>query len=129
MDAPPAVSIVVTCRNNAETIGECLQALMEQDYPPEAFEVIVVDACITDSTADIAKKYTPKVYVEALNAAAAYNYAQKVSRFDILGFVDADAKVERDWLRKLVSHLSEPKVAGVSGSIEPWKPQNPWARV
>jgi cellulose synthase/poly-beta-1,6-N-acetylglucosamine synthase-like glycosyltransferase len=129
MDAEPEVSIIVTCRNNAGTIGECLQALKEQDYQTNAFEIIVVDACSTDGTADIAKKYTKNVYVEQLNAAAAYNYAQKIARYDILGFVDADAKVEQDWLKKLVPHLQEPKVAGVSGAIETWNADNPWARV
>jgi len=128
MEAPVKVSIVVTCRNNEETIGECLQALNDQDYPVEAVEVIVVDACSTDKTFEIAKKFTDKVYCEPLNAAAAYNYAMKLASFSVLGFVDSDAKVERDWLKKIVPRLSEPNVAGVSGAIETWNPENPWAR-
>ena len=64
-----------------------------------------------------------------LNAPAAYNYATKIAAFEILGFVDADAKVEGDWLKKLVPYLADPHVAGVSGGIETWNPQNPWARV
>ena len=128
MDVDPKVSIIVTCRNNAQTIGECLQALNNQDYPKDAVEIIVVDACSTDGTVEIAKKYTSKVFSEPLNAAAAYNYAMKTASHDILGFVDADAKVEAEWLRKLVPHLEDPKVAGASGSIETWNAQNPWAR-
>ncbi len=125
----PKVSLIITCRNNAQTIGECLQALCSQDYPNDAYEILVVDACSTDGTADIARKYAHKVECLPLNAPAAYNYAQKIARFPVLGFVDSDAKVERDWLTKLVPHLAEPKVAGVSGGIETWNPQNPWARV
>ena len=120
----PEVSIIVTCRNNAKTIGECLQALTGQDYPKEAMEILVIDACSTDGTAEIAKRYASKVESLPLNAPAAYNYAQKVARFDVLGFVDSDAKVEADWLRKLVPYLEDPKVAGVSGGIETWNPQN-----
>jgi GT2 family glycosyltransferase len=45
-----------------------------------------------------------------------------------LGFIDSDAKVEPQWLRKLVPRLSESKVAGVSGSIETWNTDNPWAK-
>jgi cellulose synthase/poly-beta-1,6-N-acetylglucosamine synthase-like glycosyltransferase len=48
--------------------------------------------------------------------------------YPILGFVDSDAKVEPNWLRLLVSHLDEPQVAGVSGSIETWNEDNPWAK-
>ena len=115
------VSIIVTCRNNASTIGECLQALQKQDYPRDAVEIIVVDACSTDGTADIAKKYTDKSLRSLpLNAPAAYNYAHKIARFAVLGFVDSDAKVERDWLKKIVPHLADPNVAGVSGAIETW---------
>ena len=128
MDADPKVSIIVTCRNNAQTIGECLQALNSQDYPKDAVEVIVIDACSTDGTVEIARKYTSKVFSEPLNAAAAYNYAMKIASHDILGFVDADAKVEAEWLRKLVPHLEDPKVAGASGCIETWNAENPWAR-
>jgi cellulose synthase/poly-beta-1,6-N-acetylglucosamine synthase-like glycosyltransferase len=45
-----------------------------------------------------------------------------------LGFIDSDAKVEADWLKKLVPHLSESQVAGVSGSIDTWNSDNLWAR-
>ena len=127
MDEVPEVSIIVTCRNNALTIGECLQALNDQDYP-NAIEIMVIDAYSTDGTFEIAKKYTPKVFSEPLNAAAAYNYAMQIATHKILGFVDADAKVEREWLKKLVPHLEEDNVAGVSGAIETWNWQNPWAR-
>ena len=122
------VSIVVTCRNNEKTIGECLQALISQNFSKDSVEVIVIDACSTDSTAEIAQKYTSKVFSVPLNAAAAYNYAMKIVSYNILGFVDADAKVEHDWLRKLIPHLADPNIAGVSGSIETWNPENPWAR-
>jgi cellulose synthase/poly-beta-1,6-N-acetylglucosamine synthase-like glycosyltransferase len=127
VDDAPEVSIIVTCRNNESTIGECLQSLTDQDYP-SAIEIVVVDACSTDRTVEVAKQYTPKVFSEPLNAAAAYNYAMQIASYQILGFVDADAKVEREWLKKLVPHLKEDKVAGVSGAIETWNTQNPWAR-
>ncbi|MCW4010266.1 MAG: glycosyltransferase [Candidatus Bathyarchaeota archaeon] len=128
MDAPLGVSIVVTCRNNAQTIGDCLQSLANQDYPKDAYEIVVIDAKSTDGTLDIAKQFTSNVYSLPLNAAAAYNYAMKVVHFDVLGFVDADAKVEPMWLKKLVPYLAESGVAGVSGAIETWNVENPWAR-
>ncbi len=47
---------------------------------------------------------------------------------NVLGFIDSDAKVEKEWLNKLVTHLGDPQVAGVSGGIETWNIENPWAR-
>ena len=45
-----------------------------------------------------------------------------------LGFIDADAKVEKEWLNKLIMYLDDPQVAGVSGGIETWNTENAWAR-
>ncbi len=69
-----------------------------------------------------------KVLSIRLNCPAAYNYAMKIVAYPILGFIDADAKVEPDWLKKVTPRLAEPEVAGVSGSIETWNADNPWAR-
>jgi len=114
--------------NNEETIEECLQALLTQDYPQDHLEIILVDGGSKDKTAQIAKKYPIKIYQTALNCPAAYNYAQKIARYPILGFVDSDAKVEKNWLRKLVTRIDETNVAGASGAIDTWNTDNPWAR-
>ena len=126
--SPPRVSIIVATRNNEQTINECLGAIFELNYPKDCLEVIVVDGCSTDGTVKIAEKYPVKVVTEPLNAPAAYNYALKIIRNDVLGFIDADAKVEKEWLNKLVTYLEGPQVAGVSGGIETWNEENPLAR-
>ncbi len=128
LDACPKVSIIVASYNSADTIGECLKSILALDYPAGYIEVIVMDGVSKDATVKIAGQFPIKVVSIQLNAPAAYNYAQKIAVHPILGFIDADAKVERDWLKKLVPHLSEPQVAGVSGSIETWNQDNQWAR-
>ncbi len=127
-ESQPKVSIMVATRNNEQTIGECLKAIFELNYPKDFLEVIVVDGCSKDATVQIAERYPVKVISSPLNAPAAYNYAMKIVSHDIVGFVDSDAKVEVDWLTKLVPHLADPQVAGVSGGIETWNTENPWAR-
>jgi cellulose synthase/poly-beta-1,6-N-acetylglucosamine synthase-like glycosyltransferase len=128
IDAYPKVSIIVASYNSADTIEECLKSILALDYPASYVEVIVMDGVSKDATVKIAEQFPIKVVSIRLNAPAAYNYAQKIAAHPILGFIDADAKVERDWLKKLVPHLSEPHVAGVSGSIETWNHDNMWAR-
>jgi cellulose synthase/poly-beta-1,6-N-acetylglucosamine synthase-like glycosyltransferase len=91
-------------------------------------ELIIVDGGSTDDTVKIAKKYSTKVFSTPLNAPAAYNYAMKHTNSPILGFIDADAKVEKEWLNKLLPFMTDPKTAGVSGGIETWNTENPWAR-
>jgi cellulose synthase/poly-beta-1,6-N-acetylglucosamine synthase-like glycosyltransferase len=126
--ALPKVSVIVASMNNEETIEECLQALLAQNYPADNIEIILMDGGSKDKTTEIAKKYPVKVVTIHLNAPAAYNYALKIASHPILGFVDSDAKVEKDWLKKLTPRLNEPKVAGVSGSIDTWNMNNPWAK-
>jgi cellulose synthase/poly-beta-1,6-N-acetylglucosamine synthase-like glycosyltransferase len=124
----PKVSIIVASYNNQDTIGECLQALLAQDYPKDSFEIIVMDGVSKDNTVKIAEQYPVKVISIRLNCPAAYNYAFNIAAYPVLGFVDSDAKIEADWLKKLVPHLAEPNVSGVSGSIDTWNKGNPWAR-
>ncbi|MCL1965675.1 MAG: glycosyltransferase [Candidatus Bathyarchaeota archaeon] len=127
-DILPKVSIIVSTMNNEATIEECLQALLSQNYPIDNLEIILVDGGSKDKTVELAKKYPVKIYQTVLNCPAAYNFAQKLALYPILGFVDSDAKVEPDWLRKLVPHIADSSVGGVSGSIDTWNTDNPWAR-
>ena len=127
-NANPKVSIIVAAYNSEQTIEECLKSILQLNYPEGSIEVIVMDGGSKDATVKIAEKYPVKVVSIRLNAPAAYNYAMKIANHPILGFIDADAKVEREWLNKLASHLEDPKVAGVSGSIETWNAENPWAK-
>jgi len=124
----PKVSVIVAAYNNQDTIGECLTSIQAQNYPAENFEVIVMDGGSKDNTVKIAEGFPVKVFSIPINCPAAYNYALKIAQHPILGFIDSDAKVEADWLRKLVPHLTEPNVAGVSGTIETWNKTNPWAK-
>ncbi len=125
----PTVSIVVASLNCERTIGKCLESIFELNYPRELLEVILVDGLSRDRTVKIAEKYPVKIVALPLNAPAAYNYAMKIVKGELFGLVDADAKVEKEWLNKLVVHLGDPKVAGVSGNIETWNSENVWARI
>jgi cellulose synthase/poly-beta-1,6-N-acetylglucosamine synthase-like glycosyltransferase len=124
----PKVSIIVAAYNSQDTIEECLKSILAQSYPADSFEVIVMDGGSKDATVKLAQQFPIKVVSIRLNAPAAYNYSMKIAAHPILGFIDADAKIEHEWLNKITPHLSDPKVAGVSGSIETWNQNNPWAR-
>lgn len=126
--SPPKVTILVATFNSELTIDECLKAIFELNYPKEFLEIVVVDGCSKDATLEIAQKYPVRIVSEPLSAPAAYNYAMKIVGSDVLGFVDSDAKVEKEWLNKLLTHLDDPQVAGASGGIETWNTENVWAR-
>ena len=52
----PMVSIIAPCRNEARFIEKAIRTILENDYPSDLFEVLVVDGMSTDGTRDIVKK-------------------------------------------------------------------------
>lgn len=50
----PSVVAIVPARDEAQTIGACIEALIAQEYPG-SFSVIVVDDASTDGTSDIVR--------------------------------------------------------------------------
>jgi cellulose synthase/poly-beta-1,6-N-acetylglucosamine synthase-like glycosyltransferase len=119
-DSLPGVSIIVPTLNSESTIDECLRSILELDYPEQLLEVIVIDGGSTDRTNELAKAHPVKLVFSQLNPPAAYNRVLKDIENPIIGLIDSDAKVEKQWLRKLVKHLDDPKVAGASGTVETW---------
>lgn len=121
---PPRVSLIITTFNNENTIDGCLKSVFELNYPKNLLEVIVIDGGSKDSTTKIAERYPAKVIVWPSSAPAAYNYALKIVEGDVIAILDADVKVEKDWLNKLIPYFKDPQVAGAGGGIETWNCQN-----
>lgn len=118
--ALPSVSIIVATHNSESTVDECLRSILELDYPQQLFEVIVIDGGSSDLTVEHVKAHPVKLISHSLNAPESYNYVLKTVRNEIVGFIDSDAKVESQWLEKLIRHLADQKVAGAGGNIETW---------
>ena len=52
----PSVSVIVPVRNEARSIERTLRSLLTQDFPREAFEVIVADGASTDETVPVVRR-------------------------------------------------------------------------
>jgi len=57
----PFVSVVVGIRNEEKFIEECIESLLNLDYPRDSYEIIIVDGMSTDKTRDIVQKYPVKL--------------------------------------------------------------------
>jgi hypothetical protein len=112
------VSVVVPARNEEPRIGECLRALLAQDYPRELYEVIVVDDGSEDCTAEVAAGLGLKVLRQPpLGGAAARNLGVAHARGEVVAFTDADCVADRSWLRHLVAAFQDPRVAVSTGEV------------
>ena len=56
----PLVSIIIPCRNEEKYIGKCLDSIINQDYPEEKIEILVIDGMSEDKTKEIIKQYSEK---------------------------------------------------------------------
>jgi GT2 family glycosyltransferase len=117
-DAFPLVSVIVTARNEKDTIESCILSIFDQSY--SHFEVIVIDQNSSDGTLQKAAALTERsksilsckryvsLSVEADSPARGRNIGVKLSQGSIIAFIDADCVAERDWLINLVEHLHQP---------------------
>lgn len=134
MDAQPFVTVVVPVRNEIRTIDRCLGALLEQDYPRAATEILVVDGESDDGTPDVVRahaRWAPHVRLlsnPARHAASAMNVGIAAARGEIVARVDGHALVPPDFLRRTVDTLvTRPDVACTSGALVT-QGRTPWGR-
>ena len=108
-------SVIIPTFNRSNSLRELLDSLAKQTYPPEQFEVIVVDDGSTDDTSSVEAldfPFTMRYFRQANGGdAAARNLAVQESQADMLVFLDDDMLVEPDYLRHLLAeHQSASKL-------------------
>lgn len=129
-DWPPFFSVVVPTRDRPAQLAECLRALARQDYPPDRFEVIVVDDGSAAVPARPAGEFGGLSDVRLLaqaNAgpAAARNRGAAQARGRFLAFTDDDCAPDAVWLRALAARFAETPDCLVGGRTVNALPANP----
>lgn len=100
----PKVSVVVAAYNAGTTLDGCLRSLAQLDYPD--YETIVVDDGSSDATAQVAEQAGVRViHGEHRGLAVARNRGAQAASGEVVAFIDADARADRDWLYHLVEAL------------------------
>ncbi|MCH7730856.1 glycosyltransferase [Patescibacteria group bacterium] len=106
------ISIIVTTKNEEGVIERLLKSVKAQTY--KNIEIVVVDNYSSDSTRDIAKKYTDKVFLEGPERSAQRNYGARKSKGRFLLFLDADMKLSPKVVEECVKVVNQDKkIAGV----------------
>jgi len=121
------VSVVIPVYNAEDTIGRVLRALIEQGYPKELMEVIVVDDGSIDGTYSIVRFYSERYpYVRLvrhksnLGKAAALTTGIRSARGDVIVLLDADTVPEKQAIRRLIAVLmSDDELGAVCGHVIP----------
>ena len=112
------VSVVVPVKDNEEMIGDCIESLLNQDFPKTDYEVIVVDNNSRDNTAKEIKRHPVKyLFEERIGVSFALNKGVNESSGPIIAFTDSDCLADRKWLGELVKVFKEKNVASVAGEV------------
>ncbi|HSM61876.1 MAG TPA: glycosyltransferase, partial [Longimicrobiales bacterium] len=110
----PRMTVVVCVYNGERWIADCLEGCAELDYPD--YEVVVVDNGSRDSTAEIAGRYDVRlVRTRPSGLSAARNAGLSAASGDIVAYVDADARPDRDWLTNLALAFDASGFVGIGG--------------
>ena len=100
----PHLSVIIPAYNAEATIADCIQSMLDQNYPRASFEVIVVDNLSTDKTAEIVKTFPVRYICEnhQQGPSPARNSGACVARGSILVFFDADQVATPSYLKELI---------------------------
>lgn len=121
---PPSVSIVMPIHNRVDLLRLSLPPLLEQTYPRERYEIILVDDGSTDNVAEQARilvqGWTGQFRLLSKSnggPASARNAGVHASNADIIAFIDSDCVAEPDWLETVVGAMLHQGVAGIGAPI------------
>lgn len=134
-DFTPGVSIIIPCFNEETWIQQTIVSCVNQDYPVDKLEVIVMDDCSTDASVEKIKDIVVKLHNENPRfktkerisyVAAEKNKGKrevlaagaKIAKHELLVFVDSDSFLDPFAVKNLVQPFKDPKMGGVSGRCD-----------
>lgn len=114
----PFVSVVVAARNEEASIGKCIQSLLNQEYPEDKYEIILVNDRSTDRTGQIIEKFQNQhsnvvrvsVTADPVEMAGKQNALDtgiRNSSGSIILTTDADCIAKPGWIKTMVSYFDE----------------------
>jgi glycosyltransferase involved in cell wall biosynthesis len=125
-DGYEGVSVVIPAWNEELRLPGCLRQYLEFFESSGArFEIIVVADGVTDRTAEVAAEYNDRGvevvrFESKLGKGGALIEGFRRARYNIVGFIDADAPVSEESIAGLLSELNEHEAAVASR----WHPKS-----
>lgn len=110
------VSILVAARNEEENIGRTIECILQQDYPQDLLELIVVDDHSTDRTAEIVRSYAGQGVKllqlrvgDKLNSYKKYAITKAIDTAsgEIIVTTDADCRMGPKWVKTVMQYFEE----------------------
>lgn len=109
------LSLVIPVYNEEHHLKECLEAVASQTIMPD--EVIIVDNNSTDKSVGIARQYpfVRLIREKRQGLTPARNHGFNYAKGDILGRIDADSVLAKDWVERVHSLFNNRSLDGITG--------------
>ena len=135
-DFTPGVSILIPCFNEEEWIQRTITSCVNQEYPIDKLEVIIIDDCSTDRSVEKIKEIVDKLKEESfdrygIEGRLSYHVQPKnagkrealvvgaeMAKHELVVFVDSDSFLDPFAIRNIVQPFKDPKMGGVSGRTD-----------
>ena len=125
----PGVTVLVPAYNEASSVADTVRSLLEQTHP--VAEIIVIDDCSTDSTAEIAEAVGARVVRPPCNTgskAGAQTFALPLVRTEYVMAIDADTTLAPEAIERLLPSFADLSVAAACGFVLPRHVRTVWER-
>lgn len=114
------VSVIVPFYDSERYISSCIEGLLQQSYPQDQYEILMIDNNSTDASAERVRNYPGvRLLFEAKQGAyAARNRGLQDAKGEVIAFTDADCVPAHDWLDKIMMAMGQPGLRMVLGQAE-----------
>ena len=137
-DYTPGVTIIIPCFDEEEWIQRTIHSCINQDYPVDKLEVIVVDDCSNDRSAERVQEMIAELKAADTNDSA-YRVSERIrflqqpqnlgkrdamargakeAKHELLVFVDSDSFLDPFAVRNIVQPFRDEEMGGVSGRTD-----------
>ncbi|HTQ65131.1 MAG TPA: glycosyltransferase [Puia sp.] len=124
------ISIIVPARNEEKNISGCLNALLQQSYPPELIEILVVNDHSTDETETIVRNFNnARIQLinlhEHMEGLISSSYKKKAieiaisrSSGEFIITTDSDCIAPPNWIQCMVNLYSRKQAAFIAAPVK-----------
>jgi len=121
-DYEPVITVIIAAYNEKLHIIKTITNKLDQDYPQDKLDIIVVSDGSTDGTDEIVKAFANRRVMlirqePRQGKTAGLNLAIGHARGEIIVFSDANSIYRNDGIRKIVSNFADPSVGYVTGKM------------
>lgn len=115
----PKVTIGLCVKNERSNVKETINSILNQDFPKETLELIIVDGSSCDKTLEIIKKCLQgaNMVVKVFREKKGIGYARQIivekARGDYILWIDCGVCLTRDYLQELVMFMDKNQNVGI----------------